>query len=75
MILLERIRTTVDLQNYDASLNLVHLENVFLGYMATVQDKEEADCPFHVGGASYGSWQTGAKWAREDLDLEDPEED
>ena len=64
---LERIRSQLDTTKYSHSLNLIHLENVFAGYMDTVRDRPEADNPFSPGGASATSWDTGAAWAEADL--------
>ena len=64
---LTRIRSELDTQKYSHSLNLIHLEHLFEGYMDVVRDREEADNPYSSGGASAGSWDTGAQWAAEDL--------
>ena len=64
---LTRIRSELDTVKYGHSLNLVHLEHVFEGYMDTVRDREEADNPYSPGGASHTSWEIGARWAEEHL--------
>ena len=65
---LTRIRSELDTQKYSHSLNLIHLEHLFEGYMDVVtKGLEEADNPYSTGGASAGSWDTGAGWASADL--------
>lgn len=47
--------------------NYRHLQHMFEGYRDRIVDGDEADCPYHPGGAREESWTKGRKLAEKDL--------